>query len=186
MLPRAARRPADQRQVVDQRFRQVAFARNSATEVAPWRFDSGLWSGPITSARWAKRRRREAERLVQQQLPRRVRDVISPRTTCVTSISASSTTTAKLWAGCAVGAEDDRVADDVGVEAHFAADDVGEDDVAILGDAEADRRPLARGDPLGRLFARQSAGTSRRNVPARPAASASWRSASSCAVEQKQ
>ena len=36
-----AGRPADQREVVDQRFRQVALVAEFRTEVAPWRFESG-------------------------------------------------------------------------------------------------------------------------------------------------
>jgi hypothetical protein len=53
----------------------------------------------------------------------------------------------------AVGADDDRVADDVGVEADIAANRIGEDDVASLGHAEPDGRPLARRDPRRGLLA---------------------------------
>ena len=61
----------------------------------------------------------------------------------------------------AVGADNDRVADDVGLKPHLAAHEVLESDLAILGHAEADRRPLAGGDAGVGLIARQPAARAR-------------------------
>ena len=67
----------------------------------------------------------------------------------------------------AVSADNHRVADDVGVEAHLAAHDIGEHDVALRRHAEADRGPLAGGYPLGSLLVRETTarpGVSRREA----------------------
>ena len=57
--------------------------------------------------------------------------------------------------GRALGAHDHGIADDVGVEPDVAANGVAERDVAILGHAKANGRPLARGDARVCGFARE-------------------------------
>src|SRR5262249_56462989 len=59
--------------------------------------------------------------------------------------------------GTAEGADEARVADDVGVEVHRAADHVLERYVGVLGDAEADDRALARVETAARLVGRNAA-----------------------------
>ena len=106
-------------------------------------------------------RRREPERLVQQNLPRRVRDVILAADHVRHLHQRIVDDDGEVVGGRAVGADDDGIADDVGVKADVAADGVGEHDVAVVGHAEADGRTLA-GRDARRAPAR---GDSRRHVP---------------------
>src|SRR5690348_2866353 len=68
-----------------------------------------------------KRRRRKTKRLVEQNLPWRIRNVIL-------------------------------AADHVRVKTHLTADSVGEDDLAIFWNSEANRRPLAGRDSPGHFL----------------------------------
>ena len=104
-------------------------------------------------------RRGEAERLVQQDLTRRVRNVILAADHMRHPHQRIVHDDREVVRRVAVGADDHRIADDVGLKAHLAADEVGEGDVAILRHAKADRRPLAAGDARRRLL--------RRHAPAR-------------------
>ena len=109
----------------------------------------------------------------------------SPRITCVIAHQRIVDHDREVVGGRAVGADDDRIADDVGVKPHVAAHGVVEDDFAIVGHPEPDRRPLAGGDARLRLLV-ATAGRHGPSTRRAPAASAAWRSASSCAGVQKQ
>ena len=131
-------------------------------------------------------RRREAERLVEQHLPRRVRDVILAADHMRHLHQRIVDDDGEVVGRHAVGADDHRIADDVGVEADVAADDVGEHDVAIApgpgsGSPAARRRRSARSPARARAAGRcrrRARGGRRRAPPgARPRAAA---------VEQKQ
>src|SRR4051812_2402828 len=73
----------------------------------------------------------------------------------------------KVVGRAAVGSHQDRIADHVGAERDFAADEILECDVDVLGNAEADDRALATLEPLARLVWRNrpaGAGVARRTA----------------------
>ena len=119
-----ARRPADEREVVGERLGQVAALAELATDVAPWRFDSGVWSGPSTSERCAKRGGAKPERAIEQHLPRRVRDVVLAADHMRDLHQRVVHDHREVVGGTAVGADQDRIADDVGAERDVAADEI--------------------------------------------------------------
>jgi len=59
--------------------------------------------------------------------------------------------------GGAVGADDDRIADDVVLKAHLAADKIGEDDVGSFGYAKTNGGLLTGGHPPRHLILRKIA-----------------------------
>ena len=97
--------------------------------------------------------RREPERLVQEQLPRRVRDVILASDHIRHLHQRIVDHDGEVVGGVAIGADDDRIADHICVEPDVAPHGVGEHDVAAFGHAEPDRRPLAGRDSRRRLIA---------------------------------
>ena len=156
-----ARRPADQRQVVDQRLRQVAALaelrhRRRAVALRQRRVIRPEHHREVREAR-----RREAERAIQQHLPRRVRDVILAADHVRHLHQRIVHDDGEVVGGTAVGADEHRIADDVGAERHFAADEILERDVDVLGHAEADD---ARARPR-RCRRRASSGGIERHVP---------------------
>ncbi len=102
-------------------------------------------------------RRRETERLVQQDLARRVGDVVFAPHHVRHFHQRIVDHDREVVGGRAVGPDDDRVADDVGLEPDVAAHGVGEDDVALLGHAKPNRGAFAGRDARRGLFARQPA-----------------------------
>src|SRR3954463_9540271 len=101
--------------------------------------------------------RREAERLVEQNLTRRIRQMILAPDHLRHLHQGIVDHHREVVRGCAVAAKDDRIADDVPRESHLAADDIREHDVASLRYPEADGRLLAAIDPRLRLLERDLA-----------------------------
>ena len=132
-------------------------------------------------------RRREAERLIQQDLPRRIRDVILAADHVRDLHQRIVDDDGEVVGGAAVGADDHRIADDVGVERRprRARGPVNVTS-SVSGTSKADDRPLAGVDPRARLFARDrgtcrdtSAAGRRRDRPGdRPRACPASRSSS--------
>src|SRR3954466_6403362 len=102
-------------------------------------------------------RRREAERAVQQHLPRRVRDVILTADHMRNLHQRIVDHHREVVGGVPIGADDHVVADHVGAERDFAADQILEGDVDVLRHAEADHAALARLDPPARVLGRERA-----------------------------
>ncbi len=160
-----ARRPADEREVVHQRLRQVPLR----AELRDRRRAVALRQRAVVRAHHKREvregRRRKPQRLVYENLPRRVGNVILAANHMRDLHQRVVDDDGKVVRGRAVGADDDRIADHVGLKPHVSAHRVGEDDVALLRHAEADRRTLARRDARGGGVARQAparAGVARR------------------------
>ena len=100
-------------------------------------------------------------RLVHQQLPGRVRDVILAPDHMRDLHQRIVHDDGEVVGGVTVGANDDRIADHVPREPDVAPHEVGEDDVAVLGNAEAYGRALARGDAGAGLLERDVAAGAR-------------------------
>ena len=90
-----------------------------------------------------ERRRGEPERLVQQNLPRRVRDVVLASDDMRHFHQGIVDDDREVVRGMSVSAHDDRIADDFRVEPHLAAHEVGEDHFLVGRDAKADGGMLA-------------------------------------------
>ncbi len=161
----AARRPADQRKVVHQRLGQISLRAELADRRRAVPLRQRRVIGPHHHRQMRKGGRRKPERLVQQNLPRRVRDVILSSNHVRHLHQRIVDDHGEVVRRTAVGAHDHRIADDVGLKADLASNRVREDDVAIVGDAKADRGALAGGRALGILPLRQppaGAGIARR------------------------
>ena len=102
-------------------------------------------------------RRPEAERPIEQDLARRVRDVILAADHVRHLHQRIVDHDREVVLRAAVGADDDRIADDVGVEGHVAADEILERHVDVLGHAEADDGALAGVETAPGLIRRQVA-----------------------------
>ena len=102
-------------------------------------------------------RRREAERAIEQHLPRRVRDVILAADHMRHLHQRIVDDDGEVVGGTAVGAHQHRIADHVGAERDLAAHEILERDVDVLGHAEADDGALAALEPLARLLRRDRA-----------------------------
>jgi hypothetical protein len=102
-------------------------------------------------------RRGEAERLIEQQLPRRVRDVILAADHMRDLHQRIVDDHGEVVLRAAVGADDDGIADYLGVENHLAADEIVELDLDVVRHLEADDRPLAALDPQLRIRERNAA-----------------------------
>ena len=101
----------------------------------------------MTSARCANCGGVKAERLVQQHLSRRVRDVILPADHMRNLHQRIVDHDGEVVGRPAVGSDEHRIADDLGVEGDLAADEILERDLDSLRHLEADDRPLARLNP---------------------------------------
>ncbi len=105
-------------------------------------------------------RRRKPEGLIEQHLPWRVRDVIFTADHVRHLHQRIVDHDGEVVLGTPVGSDEHRIADHVRVERHFAADEIVEGDVHVLGHAKADDGPFAGVDPsLGFVGTDRSAGT---------------------------
>src|SRR5947199_8318988 len=104
---------------------------------------------------------REAERLVQQDLPRRVRDVILTTDHMRNFHQRIVDNDGEVVRRMSVCADDDRVADDISGEPQFAANGIHKGHVAALGYAEANRGVFASGYARLRLLGREPAACAR-------------------------
>ena len=149
-----AGRPAEQREEVHHRLGQVALLAYSITDVAPCRLLSRFLSGPRISGTCANCGVGRAERLEQQHLLRRVRDVIvaahDVRDLHVEVVGDDGEVVGRV----AVGAQDDEVLDVGVVERDRAVHEIGERRGA-LGHVEADRARRAGGLELRDLLRRE-------------------------------
>ena len=151
-----ARRPAEQREEVDHRFGQIALPRVLDHRGRAMTLAQPLLVGSEDQRHVREPRHRRAERLVQQDLLRRVRDVIvAPhhmRDLHLHIVGHDG----ELIGRMAVGAQEDEVFDVRAVELDRAVHEVVEARRA-LGHAEADRArhgvALARGDLVRRQCA---------------------------------
>ena len=99
--------------------------------------------------------RREPERLVEKNLPRRVRQVIFTPDHMRHFHQRVVHDDGEVVCGGAVGAQDDGIADDIGLEPHLAADRVLEDDVAAVRYTKANGGMLAGSDSHLHLVVRE-------------------------------
>ena len=150
-----SRRPADQRQVVDERLGEISLGAKFRDRGRAVAFRQRTVIGPQHQGQVGKDRRGESQRLVQQDLARRVRNVVLPPHHMRHVHQRIVDHDGEIVGGRSVRADDDRIADDVDGKPDVAAHHVLEDDVGIVGHAEADRRPLATGDARLRLLVRQ-------------------------------
>ena len=162
----AAGRPADQREVVDQRLRQVPLRTELADRGRAVPLRQRRVIGPHHHGQMRELGRCEPERLVEQNLPRRVRDVILAADHMRDLHQRIVHDHGEVVRRRAVGANDHRIADHLGLKTDLAADGVGEDDLASLGHAKADRRPLARRNARAGLLAWY--GAARAGIERRP------------------
>jgi hypothetical protein len=102
-------------------------------------------------------RRAEAERAIDQHLPRRVGDVVLAPDHVGDLHQRVVHDDGEVVGGTAVGAHEDRIADDVGAERHLAADQILKRHVEVLRHAEADDGALARLHPAPCLVGGQAA-----------------------------
>ena len=110
-------------------------------------------------------RRREPERLVEQNLPGRIRNVILSPNHVRHFHQRIVDDDGEVVRGMAIGADDDGIANHVGLEPDVAAHRVGEHDVALFRHAKADGRTLAGRDARLGLLAHDAtarAGVARR------------------------
>ena len=139
----AAGRPPDEREVVDERLRQVA----ARAEFGDGRRAVTLRERRVIGAKHERQmreaRRRPAECLVQQHLARRVRDVILAADHVRDSHQRVVDDDREVVRGRAVRPQQYRIADDVRRDRHRAPHGVVETDISMVRDAEADDRALA-------------------------------------------
>ena len=100
-------------------------------------------------------RRREPERLVKQNLPRRVRQVIFPSNHVRDFHQRIVHDDGEVVGGRTVRPEKDGIADDVDGKPHLAAHQIGERQALPIGYSEANGGTLAGRQPPGCLIARQ-------------------------------
>jgi len=105
-----AARVSQTEQMIEDGLRQEPRSRNSCALVLPCRFDKGAHP-PHQQSHMAIAGSAQTQRIQQQQLARRIGEMTSPRNTCVTPMTESSTALQKKNAGRAVVAPNDEVAD---------------------------------------------------------------------------
>ena len=144
----AARGPADEREVVHQGLGEVPLRSEfgHCRRAVPFRQRRVV--GPHHERQMREGRRREPECLVEQELPRRIRNVILASKHVRDRHQRIVDDDREVVRGRAAGSHDHGIADDIGLESHLAADGIGEDHLAMLGHEKPDRGPLARSDPL--------------------------------------
>ena len=170
----AAGRPADERQVVHQRFRQIAPAAELGHRRRAVPLRQGRVVGPHDEREVREPGRLAPQRLVQQQLPRRIRDVILAPDDVRNLHQHVVDHDGEVVGGVPVGSQEHRIADHRRVEVDGPADEVVEHDLPSVGDPEPDHGPLAGGTPPRDLLRTQ------RPAGARVAGRASLESARAC------
>src|SRR6185369_17777399 len=100
--------------------------------------------GPEHVRNMSEARRRPPERLVEEQLPRRIRNVIFATNHMADLHEGVINHDGEVVRRNAAGAHEDEIADDIGHERHASANEIIEGDLAIaIGYAEPDHRGLA-------------------------------------------
>src|SRR4030095_7185180 len=89
------------------------------------------------------------ERLVKQQLPRSIRDVILPAHDVCDLHERIVDHHGEIVGWCSIGPEDDRISNNVGVEPDVTSNDIVKRHLSILRHSEANRRTLAIRNPTG-------------------------------------
>ena len=161
------RRPADERQIIDQRLGQVSPLAELPHRGRPVTFGERAVIGPEHQGQVGEARHRPPERLVEQDLPRRVRQMVLAPHHVADLHQRIVDDDGEVVGGEAVGAEDDRIADDVGAEGDRTAHEIDKGHLAALRHAEADGRRLAARDAALRVAGGKPAAASR--VPRRHA-----------------
>jgi hypothetical protein len=143
----------DQREVIDERFRKVSLRAELGHRrgAVPLRQKRVVRSHHHRHVR--EIRRRKPKRLVEQNLPRRVRQMVFPADHIRHLHQRIVDHDREVVRRKTLGANDDRIADDVGMKPDRPADGVTEDNFAIVGHAEPDCWTLARRDARLRLLA---------------------------------
>ena len=142
----AAGRPPEQREVVDQRLGQVSALPELAHRRRAVPLRQRAVVGPHHEREVREGRRRPSQRLVHQQLPRRVRHVVLAADHVRDLHQRVVDDDREVVGGAAVGPDDHRVADDLACERDAAAHEVLERDVVALaarGTAAPPARPRA-------------------------------------------
>ncbi len=127
-----ARRPADERQVVHQRLGQVAARAKLGDRCRAVPLRQRRVVGPEHERQVRELRRREPERLIEQDLPRRIRDVILAADHVRHLHQRIVDHDGEVVLRPAVGAHDDEIADDLGAEDDLAAHEILKPDVLGL------------------------------------------------------
>ena len=139
----AARRPAQKREVIRQRFGQEAPRPELGHRGRAMTLRERRVIRPHHHGEMGERRRREPERLIEKHLTWRVRDVILTPNHVRDLHHRIVHHDGEVVGGTAVGAHQHGVADHVRAERDLTADEILERDLDILRDPQADHRPLA-------------------------------------------
>ena len=145
-----ARRPAEQCQVVHERLGQVAAIAKLRDARCPVALRKRRMVGSEHERQVRERRRLQTERLVEQDLPRGVRDVIFASNHVRDLHRGVINDDGEVVRRAAVRSQDDRIAYHPGFERDLTAHQVAKRDVLSDGDRKAERGRLSRADPVGR------------------------------------
>src|SRR5215210_5943165 len=102
-------------------------------------------------------RRRKTERLVQQHLSWRIRNVVLSTDHVRNLHQRIVDNDCKVVGGASIGSDDDRITDDLAAERDVASYQVGERDVDSMRDPETDDRTLPGVDACSRFLAAEIA-----------------------------
>ena len=137
--------------MIDDGFRQEPAGAELGDRRRAVPFRQGCVIGAHHERQVGELRRREPERLVEQDLPRRVRDVVFAAHHVRHVHQRIVDDHGEVVRRVAVRPDEDGIPDDLGPEPHVAAHEIGKDDLALVGNLEADDGRLARVDPRVRL-----------------------------------
>ena len=133
-------RPANQREIVDQGFRQISLLAELTNRGRAMTLRERRMIGPHHERQVRERRGLIPVRLVEKNLARRVRNVIFTADHVRHLHQRIVDDDGEVVGGNAVRADQHRVADHIGVKRNLAADDVVERDVTAFGHAKPDDR----------------------------------------------
>ena len=137
------RRPSDQREVIRQCLRQISASAELRHRRRTMTLGQRTVIGPHHQRHMRERRWSPAERFEDQNLARRVRDVILTSNHMRDLHQRIVDDDSVVVGGDAVGSNDDGIANHFRVERHAASNHVIERDVTVVGHAKANHRFLA-------------------------------------------